>query len=127
MIQQLLDEFGLAHALDKDGDVTVDWENCTIYFLFYGERRDVLQARMYLARRFAVESRPAITMMLDDWNRTKVGPKAYTLLPDDGLVGIGAEQCFDFELGMTRDQIAYTVAAWIDSLLRFAEWVDEQV
>jgi hypothetical protein len=127
LVQELLDGFGLAHILDKDGDVTVEWENCTIYFLFYGDRRDVLQARMYLGRRFAVEARPALVMMLDDWNRTKLSPKAYTLLPDDGLVGIGAEQCFDFELGMTREQLAYTVASWIDSLLRFAEWVDEQV
>ncbi len=127
LVQELLDGFGLAHILDKDGDITVEWENCTIYFLFYGEARDVLQARMYLARRFSVEARPTLVMMLDDWNRTKLAPKAYTLLPDDGLVGIGAEQCFDFELGMPREALAYTIASWIDSLLRFAEWVDEQV
>jgi hypothetical protein len=127
LVQELLDGFGLAHILDKDGDITVEWETCTIYFLFYGEQREVLQARMYMSRRFAVEARPSLAMMLDDWNRTKLAPKAYTVLPDDGLVGVGAEQCFDFELGMTRDQMAYTVATWIDSLLRFAEWVDEQV
>jgi hypothetical protein len=127
LIQELLDTYGLAHILDEDGDIVVEWETCKIYFLFYGERREVLQARMYLTRRFSVESRPTLAMMLDDWNRTKLSPKAYTLLPDDGLVGVGAEQCFDFELGMSRDQLTYTVASWIDSLLRFAEWVDEQV
>jgi hypothetical protein len=127
LVQDLLDGFGLVHILDKDGDITVAWETCTIYFLFYGEQRDVLQARMYLARRFSVETRPTLTMLLDDWNRTKLAPKAYTVLPDDGLVGVGAEQCFDFEMGMSREALTYTVATWIDSLLRFAEWVDEQV
>ena len=65
--------------------------------------------------------------MLDDWNRTKLFPKAYTVLPDDGMVGICAEQCHDFEAGATRDQMKHTVGVWIDTLLRFAEWIDEQV
>jgi hypothetical protein len=54
-------------------------------------------------------------------------PKAYTVLPDDGMVGICAEQCYDFEAGVTRTQLKYTVGVWIDTLLRFAEWIDDQV
>ena len=127
LLQQILDEYGLRHAIDEDGDLTVRWEKCNIFFFYYGERNEVLQARMYLNRRFSVDVRPTIVLMLDDWNRTKLFPKAYTVLPDDGAVGICAEQVFDFEAGATREQLKYTVGVWIDTLLRFAEWVDEQV
>ncbi|HSY15182.1 MAG TPA: YbjN domain-containing protein [Jatrophihabitantaceae bacterium] len=126
-LQQILDEYGLRHGIDDDGDLAVRWEKCSVFFFYYGERREVLQARLYLNRRFTVEMRPSIALLLDDWNRTKLFPKAYTVLPDDGAVGICAEQVFDFESGVTREQLKYTVGVWIDTLLRFCEWVDEQV
>jgi Putative bacterial sensory transduction regulator len=127
LLQQLLDELGLKHAIDDDGDLTVRWEKCSLYFFQYGERNEVLQGRMYLNRRFSVDNRSVVALLLDDWNRTKLFPKAYTVLPDDGMVGVCAEQCHDFEVGATREQITYTVGMWIDTLLRFVEWIDEQV
>ncbi len=127
LVQQILDEFGLRHSIDEDGDLAVRWEKCSVYFFFYGERHEVLQTRMYLNRRFAVETRATLALLLDEWNRTKLFPKAYTVLPDDGMVGICAEQCHDFELGVTRAQLKYVIGMWIDTLLRFSEWIDEQV
>jgi hypothetical protein len=127
LVQQILDEFGLKHSLDGDGDLMVRWEKCSVFFFFYGERAEVLQARLYLNRRFSVENRAAIALMLDEWNRTKLFPKAYTVLPDDGMVGICAEQCHDFDAGVTRSQLKYAIGMWCDTLLRFTDWVDEQV
>jgi hypothetical protein len=127
MLQQVLDGYGLAHSIDDDGDLLVTWDNCSVYLFHYGDRREVLQARLYINRRFEVESRSRLAGVLDDWNRTKLFPKAYTVLPDDGMVGICAEHCFDFEAGTTRPALTYTLGVWIDTLLRFAEWVDEQV
>jgi hypothetical protein len=48
------------------------------------------------------------------------------VLPDDGKVGICAEHAYDFERGATRDQIHHTVGVWIQTLLGFVDWVDEQ-
>jgi hypothetical protein len=127
LLQQSLDEYGLKHTIDDDGDLTVRWEKCSVFFFFYGDKREVLQARLYVNRRFSVDLRPSVALMLDDWNRTKLFPKAYTVLPDDGAVGICAEQCYDFEAGVTREQLKYTVGVWIDTLLRFAQWVEDQV
>lgn len=127
LVQQLLDEYGLKHQIDSDGDLVVRWEKCSMYFFFYGDDNEVLQARLYLNRRFDVESRGMLALMLDEWNRTKLFPKVYTVLPDDGMVGICAEHCQDFEAGATRDQVKYTVGMWVETLMRFAEWVDEQV
>jgi hypothetical protein len=126
MLQQVLDEYGLRHFIDEDGDLAVRWEKCSIFFFHLGEQNEVLQARMYLNRRFPVEMRPTLALALDDWNRTKPFPKAYTLLPDDGMVGICAEQSHDFELGATRDQIHHTIGVWLQTMLRFADWVDGQ-
>lgn len=127
LVQQLLDEYGLRHSIDEDGDLVVRWEKCSVYFFFYGERREVLQARMYLNRRFSVDTRATLALLLDEWNRTKLFPKAFTILPDDGMVGICAEQCYDYESGATRAQLKYAVGMWIDTLLRFSDWLDEQL
>jgi hypothetical protein len=127
LVEQILDEFGLKHSIDDDGDLTVRWEKCSVFFFFYGDRREVLQARLYLNRRFSVDNRGTIALLLDEWNRTKLFPKAYTVLPDDGMVGICAEQCYDFEAGVTRAQLKYAIGMWVDTLLRFTDWVDEQV
>jgi hypothetical protein len=127
LVQQLLDEFGLKHTIDEDGDLVVRWEKCNLFFFFYGQKHEVLQARLYLNRRFDVEARTGLALMLDEWNRTKLFPKAYTVLPDDGMVGVCAEHCYDFEAGVTRVQLKYTASMWIDTLLRFADWLDQQV
>jgi hypothetical protein len=127
LVQQLLDEFGLKHSIDEDGDLVVRWEKCSVYFFFYGQKREILQARLYMNRRFDVDSRGTLTLLLDEWNRVKLFPKAYTVLPDDGRVGICAEQVFDFEAGATRGQLKYAIGLWVDTLLRFTDWVDEQV
>ena len=127
LVQQLLDEFGLKHSIDEDGDLVVRWEKCSVYFFFYGQKKEILQARLYMNRRFDVDNRGALALLLDEWNRVKLFPKAYTVLPDDGRVGICAEQSCDFEAGATRGQLKYAVGLWIDTLLRFTDWVDEQV
>jgi putative sensory transduction regulator len=127
LVEQLLDEFGLRHSIDEDGDLVVRWEKCSVYFFFYGEHQEVLQARMYLNRRFSVDMRSTLALLLDEWNRTKLFPKAFTILPDDGMVGLCAEQCHDFEAGVTRAQLKYAVGMWIDTLLRFGDWIDDQV
>jgi hypothetical protein len=127
LVQQLLDEFGLKHSIDEDGDLVVRWEKCSVFVFFYGERNEVLQARLYMNSRFPVENRTALALLLDEWNRTKLFPKAYTVLPDDGLVGVCAEHCQDFEAGVTRAQLKYALGMWIDTLLRFTDWIDEQV
>jgi hypothetical protein len=125
-LQQILREYSLVHSVDDDGDLVVRWPSHSVYFFHYGERDEVLQARLYLDARFDVDLRPALTVLLDDWNRTKLFPKAYTVLPDDGMVAICAEHVFDFEAGMTRPALKYTIGTWIHSLLQFADWIAEQ-
>ena len=127
LVRDVLDEFGLTHTTDADGDLMVRWESGTVFFFFYGERREVLQARLYLDRRFSVDARSALTLLLDEWNRTKLYPKAYTVLPDNGVVGVCAEHCYDFEKGTTREQVKYAIGLWLETLLRFAAWIDRQV
>jgi hypothetical protein len=126
-LQQILDEYGLVHGIDDDGDLAVRWATCSVYFFHYGERGEVLQARLYLDARFDVDVRPALIVLLDDWNRTKLFPKAYTVLPDDGMVAVCAEHVLDFEAGMTRAGLKYTIGTWIHSLLQVADWIAEQV
>ena len=126
-LQRILTDTGLHWAIDDDGDLVVRWEQYNIYFFHYGAQGEVLQARLYLNRRFDVDLRPALTLVLDDWNRSKLFPKAYTVLPDDGLVGICAEQAFDFEGGTSAQQLGFTIGMWLQNLQQFADWIEEHV
>jgi Putative bacterial sensory transduction regulator len=127
VLRRILDGYSLQSAIDSDGDLVVRWENYSVYFFHYGQDDEVLQARMYLNRRFDVDLRPTLALVLDDWNRSKLFPKAYTVLPDDGLVGICAEQAFDFEGGTSRQQLRFTVGMWLQNLQQFADWIEEHV
>jgi hypothetical protein len=127
VLQDILREYRLRWMVDDDGDLAVRWENYSVYFFHYGQDEEVLQARLYLNRRFEVELRPTLALVLDDWNRSKLFPKAYTVLPDDGLVGICAEQAFDFEGGISREQLKFTVGMWLQNLQQFADWTEEHI
>lgn len=127
VLEQILAEYQLRWLIDDDGDLAVRWENFSIYFFHYGQDEEVLQARLYLNRRFEVDLRPTLALVLDDWNRSKLFPKAYTVLPDDGLVGICAEQAFDFEGGIAREQLKFTVGMWLQNLQQFADWTEEHI
>ena len=39
LVEQILDEYGLKHSIDDDGDLAVRWEKCSVYFFHYGERQ----------------------------------------------------------------------------------------
>lgn len=127
VLQRTLSGLGLPSLIDDDGDLTIRRENYSIYFFHFGREEEVLQARLYLNRRFDVDMRPTLALLLDDWNRSKLFPKAYTVLPDDGLVGICAEQAFDFEGGVSVAQLNFTVGMWLHNLDQFADWVEEHV
>jgi hypothetical protein len=127
VISEIVTDYGLLSTVDDDGDLTVRWENYSVYFFHYGQDEEVLQARLYLNRRFDVDLRPTLALLLDDWNRSKLFPKAYTVLPDDGLVGVCAEQAFDFEGGTSKQQLKFTVGMWLQNLQHFAEWIEEHV
>lgn len=127
VVQRVLNDFELRWGIDDDGDLAVRWESYTIYFFNYGADDEVLQARLYLNRRFDVDLRPTLALVLDDWNRSKLFPKAYTVLPDDGLVGVCAEQSFDFEGGIKREQLKFTVGIWLQNLQQFADWTEEHI
>jgi hypothetical protein len=126
-LQRILTDYGLRSIIDDDGDLTVRWEKFSIYFFHYGQDEEVLQARLYLNRRFDVDLRPTLALVLDDWNRSKLFPKAYTVLPDDGLVGVCAEQAFDFEGGTSQQQLRFTIGMWLQNLQQFADWIEEHV
>ena len=127
VLEEILREYRLRSLIDVDGDLTVRWEKFSIYFFHYGPDEEVLQARLYLNRRFEVDLRPTLALVLDDWNRSKLFPKAYTVLPDDGLVGVCAEQAFDFEGGISREQLKFTVGMWLQHLQQFADWTEEHI
>ena len=127
VLQSILNSYQLRWLMDDDGDLAVRWDDYSVYFFHYGQDDEVLQARLYLNRRFEVELRPSISLLLDDWNRSKLFPKAYTVLPDDGLVGICAEQAFDFEGGVSQEQLKFTVGMWLQNLQQFAEWTEEHI
>jgi hypothetical protein len=122
LVQEILDELGLKHFIDSDGDVGTMWDGFRVYFFLHGERKEILQARAYLDGRFALDEKPALLDRLDEWNRTRLGPKAYSAVDDDGGVRVMAEHTLDTEPGVSREMLVFTMRAWVVSIVRFVGW-----
>ena len=87
VLEQILREYRLRSLIDADGDLTVRWDKFSIYFFHYGQDEEVLQARLYLNRRFEVELRPTLALVLDDWNRSKLSRRPTRCCPTTGWSG----------------------------------------
>jgi hypothetical protein len=126
LIQDLLASDGIKFFIDNDGDIGTLWDSCYIYFFLHGQAAEILQVRAYLTKQFDIAAKPALLQLLDEWNRTKMFPKAYSSTDDLGRVTISAEHTFDFEPGVAEDLLRFTLTGWISTLLRFAEWMEKR-
>lgn len=126
LVQDVLRESAIRFFVDDEGDIGSIWDNCHIYFFLHGEHGEILQLRVYLPRHFDIGDKAMLLDLLDEWNRTKMFPKAYTVTADDGQVTVTAEHTFDFEPGVPRELLRFTINGWVSTLLRFVEWFGDR-
>ncbi|OXM66180.1 MULTISPECIES: YbjN domain-containing protein [Amycolatopsis] len=128
LVEQLLDQIDLKHALDEDGDLGAAWEHYRIYFLFRGEQENQTYAvRAFYDRPHAIEHKPMLLEAIDDWNRRTLFPKVYTHTDDDGTVRLIGEESMLIGTGVALEHFVNSTVSWIRASMEFDKWLVEHL
>lgn len=124
-VEEALERQGWLYRVDDDGDLYASWDEGYFWFFFYGENREVLQARGTWYGTLTQEHELEALRLANEINTDKLFPKVYTQVTDDGQVVVRGELNIDYEKGVTDEQLTLHLRAAIGSTLgafgRFAE------
>ena len=113
---------GLRFFLDDEGDLGIPWRYVTVHAIFQDTR--ALQMRGVWHRIADTEHLAALRRLVEEWNATRIGPKAYLTIADGGVVRLHGEVTYPLEAGMTDAQLGdfvFTGCRLIVALMREAE------
>jgi hypothetical protein len=96
-------------VVDDDGDLTGTWDGNRFWFLLLGDGQEILQVRGRWHRTLPLDARPAIALVINDWNRERIWPKAY-VREEEGMLAIYAETSADLEPGANDAQLAQALS-----------------
>ncbi|WP_128773426.1 YbjN domain-containing protein [Actinomyces oricola] len=121
-VQECVRALGLRFFVDDEGDIGIPWRYVTVHTVFQGTR--ALQLRGMWHRIADTEHLAALRRLVEEWNATRIGPKAYLTVADAGVVRLHGEYTYPLEAGMTDAQLAdfvFTGCRLIVALMREAE------
>ena len=109
LITSVLDDMELKYFTDNEGDIGAGWDEFVVYFLQLGEKQEILHMRGIVDRSFEETDVPRLYDFCNEWNRSKLWPKAYVHVKrdDDGgtTVKVVGEVTTDLEHGGTFAQV----------------------
>lgn len=114
----------LRHFVDDEGDIGIPWRHATVHVIFQDTR--ALQLRGVWHRIADTEHLAQLRKLVEEWNDTHIGPKAYLTISDSGVVRLHGEVTVPLAEGLTDDQLEhfiFTGCRLIVLLMREAEEV----
>ncbi|VEG25519.1 type III secretion system chaperone family protein [Actinomyces howellii] len=117
-----VERLDLRFFVDDEGHVGIPWRYVTVRVLFPGA--GVLQLRGTWFRIADTEHLGDLRRLVEEWNATRIGPKAYLTVSDGGVVRLHGEIAYPLEAGMTDAQLedfVLTGCRLIVALVREAE------
>jgi hypothetical protein len=114
------------YQIDSDGDIGGIWDNNVFYFFQYGEQKEILQIRGRWNQALPIELRPQALLAIDEWHLTKIWPKGYTRVDDQGRLWVHSEHSVDWEHGVTDEQLILTIQCGITTSLSMYRFLAEK-
>lgn len=128
LVKQLLDQMGLKHTVDAEGDLLAPWEEFRTYFMFRGEaQQHVYAVRTFYERAYSVDEKPELLEAIDEWNHLTLWPKVYTNTDDEGVVRLIGEAQMLIGMGVNLDHFVGTTVSWIQASIEFNKWLGERL
>lgn len=115
-------DLGLRYFVDDEGDIGIPWRYVTVHVIFQDDR--AIQLRGVWHRISDTEHLARSRHLVEDWNATRIGPKAYLTIADGGIVRLHGEVTYPLGAGMTDAQLesfVFTSCRLIVALMREAE------
>jgi hypothetical protein len=128
LVTQFLDQMGLKHAVDDEGDLLAPWEEFRTYFMFRGEaQQHVFAVRTFYERAYSVDEKAQLLEALDEWNHLTLWPKVYTNTDDEGVVRLIGEAQMLIGMGVGLDHFVATTVSWVQASIEFNKWLGERL
>lgn len=124
-LERVLGDLQISCLRDPRGRLATRWQNYSLFFTL--DDGDVYAARTIYDHFFAVEDKPALRGVLDEWNRDTTGLKVYTATDDDGTVIVVSEATLHIGGGVTGEQFAATTTAWLSAAQAFHLWLSQRL
>lgn len=121
-IMERVRALGLRFFIDDEGDIGIPWRYVTVHVIFQDVR--AVQLRGVWHRIADTEHLAELRSLVEEWNATRIGPKAYLTISDGGVVRLHAEVTVPLEEGLTDNQLEdflFTGCRLIVALMREAE------
>ena len=121
-VRACVQELGLRYFVDDEGDVGIPWRLVTVHVIFQDTR--AVQLRGVWHRIAETEFLAPLRDLVEDWNISRIGPKAYLTISDNGVVRLHGDVTYPLGAGMTDQQLAdfvFTGCRLIIALMREAE------
>ncbi len=99
-----LEALGYHVAVDEEGDPTGIWGMDRFWFLRLGADQEVLQIRGRWHRTLPLDRHGDLLLVVNDWNRERLWPKAYVRAEGD-VLSVSGELSVDLGAGATDDQL----------------------
>ena len=115
----LFKERGWHYFVDSDGDLGGTWDDDQFYFMLRGENREILHIQSLWHLSVPMEKLEEARAFIREWHRTKLWPKAYHRINDEGVVRIFCENSIDWEHGATDAQINQQVSCALGTASEF--------
>jgi hypothetical protein len=113
-------------SVDSDGDVWGIWDGNRFYFFITGRQKEILQIQSRWDRPLGVENRGEVLLAINEWHQTRLWPKGYIHVDDQGKVWVHGEHVVDWEHGVTDKQLELTINCAISTSLQLFEFMSER-
>lgn len=121
-----LDKKEVTYFLDDDGDLTSLWDHCAIYFLFGGEKNEILRIHARWHATLSQDRLAEAVQFCNNWNVQTLWPKTFAVANNDDRVVVLAELNVDYEHGVSDEQLGLNISCAMSTILQFFEKVTEE-
>ena len=126
-IEAALGANGWKYTVDEDGDIGGLWENSIFFFLRGGEQRHILLIRGRWDSYQPIDRRAQIRELLDEWHDSKIWPKGFTNVDDEGRLWVLAEHSLDCEHGVTDEQLNLVIKSTLKASVTMFQFLGERL
>ncbi len=115
---KIFDEEEWHYVIDDDNDLGGRWGDAIFYFLFHGEKKEILQIIGRFMPVIPEEYLDEFRVFIEDWHRDYIWPKAYRVYNNDGELQVCGEVIVDYEHGATDKQLKQHIDCAISTSLQ---------
>ncbi|MDR1428354.1 MAG: YbjN domain-containing protein [Bifidobacteriaceae bacterium] len=125
-LEEVMTKRDWTYSIDRDGDLTGNWDYNTFYFFVTGNDKEILQVQSRWRQDLPLELRGEVLLAINEWHQTRLWPKGYIHVDDAGRMWVHAEHVVDWEHGVTTDQLTLTLNCAISTSLQLFEYLSER-